>query len=96
VLLILAQFTDRLMGLIWLQQADFLTRNTWAEANHAASDVADGICGLSDGSLPGDWRLPTKAEWTATVARAMALGCSFGLSPSLTNDSGRGCLWVGP
>ena len=44
--------------------------------------------------------MPTKAEWEATIARAVALGCKFpggaGSPPSLTNDPGTGCLSAGP
>jgi hypothetical protein len=55
---------------------------------------------LTDGSSAGDWRLPTKDEWSATIAAAVALGCktrfeSPSSSPSLTNDAGLGCLNVG-
>ena len=48
--------------------------------------MKDGDCGLTDGSSPGDWRLPTKAEWDATMAHVAALGCH---SPALTNDAGQ-------
>ncbi len=51
---------------------------------------------MTDGSSPGDWRLPTRAEWAATIARAVALGCTGDSSPSLTNDAGTGCYIVGP
>ena len=54
---------------------------------------------MTDGSSPGDWRLPTLAEWQATFARALALNCRAvpgGVPPSLTNDPGAGCLGTGP
>lgn len=54
---------------------------------------------MTDGSSAGDWRLPTKAEWQATVARAVALGCTYnvpGGAPALTNDPGTDCLSEGP
>ena len=50
---------------------------------------------MTDGSSPGDWRLPTKAEWEATIAKAVALGCTFGKAPSLTNDAGTACYGDG-
>ena len=87
--------TDTVTGLIWLKQADCLSPAPWAAANNAAAGVKHGDCGLTDNSAAGDWRLPTKAEWEATVARALAGGCTFGNPPSLTNDAGTGCLAAG-
>jgi hypothetical protein len=43
---------------------------------------------LTDNSMPGDWRLPTEAEWDATVQRAIDLGC---VDPALTDTSGEIC-----
>lgn len=91
--------TDTVTGLVWLQQADCLGVLGYAAANQTAAGVKHGDCGLTDKSSPGDWRLPTKDEWIATIAQAVALGCSSagpGTAPSLTNDAGTGCLLVGP
>lgn len=90
--------TDTVTGLIWLKQSDCLGTNLWAAANHAAAAVKDGDCGLTDNSSPGDWRLPTKDEWNATIARAVALGCTnsgAGGPPALTNDAGAACYGTG-
>jgi hypothetical protein len=46
---------------------------TYSVAQQSAAQLAGGQCGLTDGSSPGDWRLPTKAEWEATIAHARAL-----------------------
>lgn len=64
---------DNGTGLIWLKDAscsnlpgaDINGRATWENANAAAAALAAGTCGLTDGSAPGDWRLPTKEEWEA-------------------------------
>jgi hypothetical protein len=91
--------TDTVTGLIWLKNANCFSTKTYSAANQAAAGLADGQCGLTDGSSAGDWRLPTKAEWEATIARAVALGCKSGGAgspPSLTNDPGTGCLIPGP
>lgn len=90
--------TDSVTGLIWLQQADCLGNADYAAANQAAAGLKDGDCNLTDGSSPGDWRLPTVDEWNAATARAVIYGCTVqnGLSPTLTDDSGFGCLSVGP
>ncbi len=54
--------TDNLTGLIWLQQADCFGRIKWMDALAAVNALASGACGLSDGSVAGDWRLPNMLE----------------------------------
>ncbi len=91
--------TDTVTGLIWLQNANCFGVQKYAAANQSAAALAQGACGLTDGSQSADWRLPTKTEWEATIARAVALGCTSGGAgspPSLTNDPGTACLSVGP
>ncbi len=91
--------TDTVTGLIWLKNANCFGRRAYAAANQAAAALAAGQCGLTDGSAAGDWRLATKAEWEATIARAVVLGCTDGSPggpPSLTNDAGDDCLSAGP
>lgn len=58
---------DRKMGLIWLKDANCFGRMDWDDAMDAAASLADGQCGLTDGSAPGDWRLPVIQEWEAFV-----------------------------
>jgi Protein of unknown function (DUF1566)/Collagen triple helix repeat (20 copies)/IPT/TIG domain len=90
--------TDTVTGLIWLKQWNCLAPNTWAAANQAAAGLQNGDCGLTDKSAPGDWRLPTRDEWTATFAYAVTVGCIKGKSggaPSLTNDRGLACYGTG-
>lgn len=85
--------TDTVTGLVWLQNAAcFDGPHTYELAIRLVAALQDGTCGLSDGSRPGDWRLPTKAEWESTIARAVMLGCAGQSSPSITNDSGLGCM----
>jgi hypothetical protein len=85
--------TDTVTGLIWLKSANCFGSQNYAAANNAAAALSDGQCSLTDNSQPGDWRLPTKTEWEATIARAVALGCT---NPSLTNTSGMACFSAGP
>jgi hypothetical protein len=91
---------DRVTGLLWLRDARcLLAPATWWEAQAFAAQLASGQCGLTDHSQPGDWRLPTEADWAATVAQAVAWACTdagVGDPPSLTNDPGTACLDVGP
>lgn len=86
--------TDSVTGLIWLKQVDCLPDATYVDANVAAAGLKDGDCGLTDGSSPGDWRLPTKDEWSATLAVAIAMGCTVvnGTAPTLTDAAGVQCL----
>lgn len=59
--------TDFLTGLIWLKNTDCLVFYFWSAALSAASTIANGYCGLSDGSVPGDWRLPNARELHSLV-----------------------------
>jgi hypothetical protein len=54
--------TDILTGLVWLKDANCFGMKTWSDALTEANNVADGICGLTDGSKPGIWRLPNINE----------------------------------
>jgi hypothetical protein len=87
--------TDTVTGLIWLKRADCFPESNWKAALQAAADLKTGDCGLTDGSSAGEWRLPTRTEWEATIARAAALGCTFAKAPSLTNDAGTACYGDG-
>lgn len=85
--------TDTVTGLIWLKQSECLSTTTWDAAKKAAAGLKNGDCMLTDGSAPGDWRLPTAAEWEATMKDALAQGCT---GPTLTNDAGTECMSAGP
>ncbi len=54
--------TDHLTGLIWLKNAGCFGLLPWASALASANTLASGSCGLSDGSVAGDWRLPNIRE----------------------------------
>ncbi len=54
--------TDNLTGLIWLKDASCLGLQTWYGALAAANALGNNGCSLSDGSSPGDWRLPNRSE----------------------------------
>jgi hypothetical protein len=79
---------DNLTGLIWLKQANCLGSVPWADALAAAHTLASGQCGLTDGSVPGDWRLPNIRELLSLI--------DFGSeSPALSNTAGTGTLTEG-
>jgi len=54
--------TDNLTGLIWLQNTDCFGLRVWEDALSDANSLANGACGLTDGSAAGDWRLPNTLE----------------------------------
>lgn len=75
--------TDHLTGLVWLKDADCFGPASWASALAAAHQLASGSCGLSDGSTPGQWRMPNANELESLVdagqsAPALAAGHPFG------------------
>jgi hypothetical protein len=104
--------TDNRTGKVWLKNANCLSGTSggglvdWYTAMEfvvglsdkpSTSVAAAHDCGLSDGSSPGDWRLPSAEEWEAMIADAVTLGCVFGVSggPSITSDSGATCWQEG-
>ena len=54
--------TDHLTGLIWLKDANCFAAIYWAPALTGCNSLNSGECGLDDGSLEGDWRLPNARE----------------------------------
>lgn len=88
--------TDRQTGLKWLQNANCFGRKlAWTSASNSAAQLNSGECGLTDGSVEGDWSLPTKEEWEITVADAVSFGCTLSGAnnpPSLTDTEGIGCF----
>ncbi len=102
--------TDSSTGLIWLKNAScgiFFEgdrnggRNTrsWSDARIAAGKLADGFCGLKDGSKAGDWRLPDR-EGLIAIAQDISkkepwpAGAAFsGLQPGYYWSSTKGDLY---
>ena len=85
--------TDNLTDLVWLQDA-YCTETvgginngsgvlTWAEALTWSNSLANGSCGLTDGSTAGEWRLPNIKELQSLL--------HFGYSdPPVSNAAGTG------
>lgn len=99
--------TDNRTGLVWLKNASCLLGtvdfDTAMEFVAGLSDIpgtSPHDCGLSDGSSPGEWRLPSVKEWEAMVADALGQDLTdpdcTASPPTITNDSGLGCCVSGP
>jgi len=59
--------TDNLTGLIWLKNANCFGTRAWSQALTDCNNLADGSCGLTDGSVAGDWRLPNVKELQSLI-----------------------------
>jgi hypothetical protein len=88
--------TDNRTGLIWMKNANCAGRGmNWINAMRWAAELADGRCGIRDGSGKGDWRLPTTEEWHAMLdrryrAQAGGEGRQWNEGPALSNAAGTG------
>ncbi len=74
---------DMNTGLIWLKDASCFGSLNWQAATRAAATLAGGTHGLKDGSIAGDWRLPTKEELKAFIDQDYK-------NPALCNTKGDG------
>ena len=59
--------TDNLTGLIWLKDANCFGLKMWDSALFYCNELADGQCGLTDGSGAGDWSLPNKRQLISLI-----------------------------
>ena len=85
--------TDNLTALIWMENANCYGFQIWADALAAANALQDtgtpettDDCGLSDGSVPGQWRIPNLLEMQSLAHYAVS-------SPAVPNTTGTG-QWV--
>jgi hypothetical protein len=81
--------TDNLTGLIWLKKAFFPANlRNWANALASCATLNSGEGGLTDGSVEGDWRLPSVRELLSLI--------DYGrYNPALCNTAGTGQWTVG-
>jgi len=74
---------DTETGLIWLKNANCFGQLTWYDAMAAVASLADGHCGLMDGSSLSDWRVPEKFELQTLLDERYDY-------PALSNAAGTG------
>jgi len=58
---------DNLTNLIWLKNANCFGELDWSTALSEANNLASGSCGLTDGSMAGDWHLPNVRELQSLI-----------------------------
>ncbi len=73
--------TDMLTGLVWLKDAICFGWRSWTDALSDANTLASDSCGLTDGSVADDWRLPSTNELQSLVDYEY-------YSPALSNGEG--------
>jgi hypothetical protein len=73
--------TDNLTGLIWLKNANCFGTQLWSAALAVCNTLATEACGLTDGSMAGQWRLPNRFELESLLDLAY-------VNPALSNDVG--------
>jgi hypothetical protein len=59
--------TDNLTNLVWLKNANCDGTRNWTTALADANGLANGQCGLTDGSVAGDWWLPNIRQLQSLV-----------------------------
>lgn len=60
-----AFFNWQTIGVAWLKNANCFGQTDWFAASSNVGRLKSGMCGLTDGSKAGDWRLPTRQELQA-------------------------------
>lgn len=68
-------------GRVWLRDAGCFPSMAFVPASTAVAALGNGSCGLGDGSVSGDWHLPTRDELNSLVDRRFS-------TPALANAVG--------
>ena len=62
--------TDNQSSLVWLKDVNCFGVNKWSKAMNLAKRLKNGQCGLHDGSVAMQWRLPSKEEWNTLIDKS--------------------------
>ena len=84
--------TDHLTGLIWLKNAGCFSPSNWATALTNANQLANGQCGLTDGSAAGQWRMPNVNELESLVDVSQSIPAVSSGNP-FTNINTTNAYW---
>ncbi len=76
--------TDKLTGLVWLKNASCI-EGSWSVALKKAGSLAAGQCGLTDGSIAGQWRLPNVTELESLFNAGNSNNASWLISQGFSN-----------
>lgn len=77
--------TDLMTGLVWLRNANCYGHVSWQQALDNANALASGVCGLTDGSVAGDWRLPNRTELLSIASQNFSNGGDWLTSQGFVN-----------
>jgi hypothetical protein len=77
---------DNVTGLVWLRNPGCFVFQRWQDATDGVAAIGTGHCGLTDGSSPGSWRLPTVAELQSVLDARFH-------NPALSNGPGT-AQWI--
>ena len=97
--------TDSRTGLVWLKDAHCLGRSDWESAVTQVQKLGTGVGDLQDGSVAGDWRLPSREELLQLVDRqqqdpSLPVGHPFlhvqhsSYWTASSRDSDNDCVWI--
>ena len=74
---------DNETGLVWLKNANCFRWKSFDKAMELVDGLKSGQCGIDDGSIAGDWRLPSVWEWKDLFVKKYR-------NPALSNSAGTG------
>ena len=58
---------DHQTNLVILKNANCFGKKTWQASRLVVQSLAQGLCGLTDGSKAGEWQLPDKARLSSLM-----------------------------
>jgi len=79
--------TDNLTGLVWLKNMSCqnITWPTFEGSLNRIKTLSSGSCGLTDGSTPGEWRLPNARELASLSNSQAASGADWLTTQGFSN-----------
>jgi hypothetical protein len=83
--------TDNLTKLIWAKNQNCFNNVTWATALLNANTLTSGACGITDGSVAGDWRVPNVMELLSLINYGVSGPYSYLSDQGFIGFSAAGC-----